>query len=199
MVYKGEDRQSNNQYNDSVLELIYEDANKSLKFVQDNVNSINTRLTFLIGFNATFASLLPKLPLQNFFSIEYQPSQEFNHLYPYAEPFIKIPIIIIKWLLFIKPLIALLLAFSVALAILSVLPSSKPYVIYPNKMLEDSKGHSEEKFRIAIIKNREETIQRFQDLINKKASKLKYALVALGGAALLTVFDILTNINIQLN
>jgi hypothetical protein len=197
MVYENNDEQSNNQYSESLLEVIYEDANQSFKLLRDDINSINTRLTLLIGFNATFASLLPKLPIQKNFFIKYQPSQEFAYLYPYAEAFLKIPIVIINWLLSsTKPLIALFVAFSVAVAILSVLPSTTPIVLLPENMLNKSKDCSLEALRIGIIKNRHETIERLEKLIAQKAAKLKYALIALGGAAILTVLDILTNVNI---
>jgi hypothetical protein len=199
MAFNSEDQCSDSQYNNSVLVMIYNDANESFKLLRDDINSINTRLTLLIGFNATFASLLPKLPIQTLISIRYQPSQDFYQLYPYAEPFLKMPIIIIDWLLSTKPLIAIFLGVSVAFAVLSVLPSSTPIVLLPKKMLEKGKDCSEEDFRIAIIKNRDETIQRLQNLISRKALRLKYALITLGGAALLTVFDILTNANIQSN
>jgi hypothetical protein len=63
MVYENEDQKSNHQYNNLILEIVHKDANESLKLLSDNVNSINTRLTLLIGFNATFASLLPRLPI----------------------------------------------------------------------------------------------------------------------------------------
>lgn len=199
MVYENKDQQSNNQYNESIVEVIYEDANQSFKLLRDDINLINTRLTLLIGFNATFASLLPKLPVQKIFSIKYESLQEYTHLYPYAEPFLKIPIDIINWLLSIKPLVALFVAFSVAFAILSVLPSSTPIVLLPEKMLDKSKNCSVEVLRIGIIKNRNETIKRLQNLIDRKAKKLKYALITLGGAAILTVLDILTNVNIKPN
>jgi hypothetical protein len=199
MTFNSEDQCSESQYNNSVLVMIYNDANESFKLLRDDINSINTRLTFLIGFNATFASLLPKLPIQTLISIKYLPSQDFYQLYPYAEPFIQIPIIIINWLLLTKPLISIFLGISVVFTIQSVLPSTTPIVILPKKMLEKGKNCSEEDFRIAIIKNRDETIQRLQILISRKALRLKYALITLGGAAFLTVFDILTNANITFN
>jgi hypothetical protein len=199
MGFDKEEQQSDDQYNNSVLELIYEDANDSFKVLRDDINSINTRLTLLIGFNATFASLLPRLPIQSLFSLKYQLFREFDDLYPYAKLCLGIPISVVNWLLTIKPLIALLLGTSVSFAILSVLPSSTPIVLLPKKMLEKGKGCSEEAFRIGVIRNRDETIQRLQSLISQKASNLKFALVTLGCAALLTVIDILINSNIQLN
>ena len=97
-----------------------------------------------------------------------------------------------------KPLIALFLGASVTFAIFSLLPAHTPMYILPKKMLEKGKDHSEEDFRLGIIKNRDGTIQRLQSLSSRKASRLKHALMTLGGAALLTVFDMLTNVNMQL-
>jgi hypothetical protein len=197
MACQNEENKSDNQYSNSILEIIYKDANESFKLLNDNINSINTRLTLLIGFNATFASLLPKLPIQNIFSFKVQSLQEFDSLYPYAKEFVDIFIIIINWLILIKPLIALCLGISVTFAIISVMPSPTPIVILPQKMLEKGKGCSDENFMIGIIKNRDETIKRLQNLIERKASNLKNALMALACAALLTVFDLLINSNVQ--
>jgi len=198
MVYENGDQQSNGQCSIAVLKIIYDDANDSLKLLRDDINLINTRLTFLIGFNATFASLLPRLPVQSFFSINHQPLSEFGNLYPYAKSSLNLSIVIINWLLLTKPLIALFLGASVTFAIFSLLPAHTPMYILPKKMLEKGKDHSEEDFRLGIIKNRDGTIQRLQSLSSRKASRLKHALMTLGGAALLTVFDMLTNVNMQL-
>ena len=199
MTYKNEDRKSNDQYNNSILEMIYKDANESCKSLQDNINSTNTRLTLLIGFNATFASLLPKLPIQNMFLIKVQNSQEFDNLYPYAIDIINIFIMFCNWLALIKPLIAILLGISLTLAILGVIPSSIPIVIFPKKMLEKGKDSSQEDFMIGVIKNRDDTIRRLQKLVEEKASNLKYSLITLTVTALFTVLNLLITINVQCN
>jgi hypothetical protein len=49
---------------DSIIELIYEDTANLLKSVQENINSINTRLGVVIGFNVTSVLLSLKLPAQ---------------------------------------------------------------------------------------------------------------------------------------
>lgn len=179
--------------------MIYKDANESCKSLQDNINSTNTRLTLLIGFNATFASLLPKLPIQNMFLIKVQNSQEFDNLYPYAIDIINIFIMFCNWLALIKPLIAILLGISLTLAILGVIPSSIPIVIFPKKMLEKGKDSSQEDFMIGVIKNRDDTIRRLQKLVEEKASNLKYSLITLTVTALFTVLNLLITINVQCN
>jgi hypothetical protein len=193
MVYENEDQKSNHQYNNLILEIVHKDANESLKLLSDNVNSINTRLTLLIGFNATFASLLPRLPIQNIFSVKTYHLQEIESLYPHAREILVKIILVINWFLLMKPLIALLLGISLTLAILSVIPSPTELVLLPEKMLEKGKEFSEEDLILGIIQNRDVTIQKLQKLLAEKASNLKYSLRALASAALFTIFDILTN------
>jgi hypothetical protein len=177
----------------TILKLICEDANESIKILRDDLNLINTRLTLLIGFNATFASLLPRLPNQIYIKIQVQDVIKKMDFYPHAKQLFSLCLSILNWCLLIKPIIALLLGISVTFAILSVLPSSTPIVLFPKKMLEKSKDRSEEEFRNGFIQNRDETIKRLQNLISKKASNWKYALLTLGGTAILTVVDILIN------
>ncbi len=63
-------------------------------------------------------------------------------------------------------------------------------------MLKEGQDCDEEDFIKAIIENRDKTIRRIENRISQKASYLKYSLVTLGGAALLTIVDILINVNV---
>jgi hypothetical protein len=134
----------------------------------------------------------------NFF-IKTQNLEELTSLYPYAKQILEISIVIMNWFISIKPLIALFIGTSIILAILGVIPSSTPIVLLPMKMFEKGKGCSEEDFIIGIIYNRDATIQRLQNLIERKAANLKYALVTLVSAALLTILDLLVSSNIECN
>lgn len=183
-------QQSNNQYNQSILEIIYDDANKSCDTLSDDINSINTRLTLLIGFNATLASLFPKLPIQKIFLIENQLLQKDINCYPNAEYFLKLSVFLINLFLSIKPLVAILVGCSIALAIIGIIPNRIDRVILPKNMLKKGKGCTEEDFRIGIIENRHQTIKNLENLSKNKALRLKQALITLGCAALLTVIDI---------
>jgi hypothetical protein len=49
----------------SIIDLIYKDSEASLKFVQDNANTLTTRLGLLIGFDITLIRLLLDLPDQS--------------------------------------------------------------------------------------------------------------------------------------
>jgi hypothetical protein len=195
MTIENKNQQPTSHYNSSILNLIYEDASESVKILRDDINSINTRLTLVIGFNATFASLLPRLPSQTSFKTPVQEITLALDAYPHAKQLLNLLLTIINWCLLIKPLITLLLGASVVFAVLSVLPSTTPVVLFPKNMLEKSKNCSEEAFRKGIIQNRNETIERLQNIISKKALKWKYALLTLGGAAVLSAVDILININ----
>lgn len=187
-------QQSNNQYNNSILEIIYDDADKSCDTLSEDINSINTRLTFLIGFNATLASLLPQLPVQNNFLIENQNLQKSINCYPNAETFLNVSVFLINLFLSIKPLVFLLLGGSIILAIIGIIPNRIDRVIFPKKMLRKGTNCTEENFRIGVIEKRHEIIENLVKLSDQKASRLKQALITLGGAALLTIIDIVCNI-----
>ena len=60
------------EYNEKILEIIYTDANESFKHFRDEVNLMNARLSVLIGFNATFIGLLPRISVQNSSLIQKQ-------------------------------------------------------------------------------------------------------------------------------
>jgi hypothetical protein len=187
MIGDGEDR----QYNDSVLKIIYEDANESLRIQRDETNSINTKLTLLIGFNASFAILLSNLPMQSVVSIKYQHFQEVYELYPCAESFFNVVAFVSNSLLSTKSLIPFSLGVSVIFAITGVFPSPVRLIIRPQAMLEKGKSCSEEDFRIAIINTHDTTIKAFEKLSDRKTLSLRCALLALGGAALLTICHVL--------
>jgi hypothetical protein len=187
-------QQSNCQCNKSILEIIYDDADKSCDTLSEDINSINTRLTFLIGFNATLASLLLKLPIQNSFLIKNQSLQQSINSYPNGETFLNVSVFLINLVLSIKPLVFLLIGSSIIFAIIGIIPNRINRVIFPEKMLQKSKNCTEEEFRTAIIKKRHQTIENLEKLSNQKASRLKQALIALGSAALLTVIDIVCNV-----
>lgn len=198
MTGENKDEKSNDHYNNLVLKMIYDDSKESFKILRDDLNSINTRLTLVIGFNATLVGLLSKLPMQEIFLLKVSSLQ----IYDVNLPSIKMlanSVRIANWILSVKPLITILIIFSLLRAILSVLPSALPVVISPKKMLLKSKNLSEEDFKIIFIENRDETIKKIQDLMTKKASNLRYALLALCGAAILTVLDILTNADVPIS
>ena len=178
-----------------IIELIYQDSHESIKIIRDDINLINSRLTLLIGFNATFASFLVKLPKQTFIQIEVQEITKTTELYPHAKQLVSLLLDIINWCLLVKPVIALLLAISIILAILSVLTTTTTIILFPKIILEKSKNMSELEFRKAIIDNRDETVKRLQRLMSKKAVYWKWGLLTLGGAGIFTIIDILSNID----
>ncbi len=116
MVDVNENKVSNSQYKGSILEIILKDADESLKLLHSDSNSINTRLAFLIGFNATFASFLSKLPYSKIEVLE-----KVDSYYSYKKQLLSILAIVIGWFLQIKPVIALLICFSVTLAIYAII------------------------------------------------------------------------------
>jgi hypothetical protein len=185
------EKDKNKEIDSSILELVYDDANESVEILRKNLNSINTKLSLLIGFNATFVTLLSRLPNQTAISVDVQQQLSTAISYPQAYQMYKLIVITLNWLLLIKPLVLLLIIGSILLAISSILPSPVKSVILPSIMLKKGVNQSEEKFRTAIILNRDKTIKRLQELVNKKAEKLEQSLRLLAGAAAFIALDIL--------
>lgn len=189
-------KQSNEHYSNSILTLIHDDSNNSLKILHDDINSINTRLTLLIGFNATFASLLSRLPMQKFFSLKDCLSSQINNSNSSTNTLLEILLVADK-LFSLRSLTAICIGVSIFFAINSLLPKSVPVVIKPNKLLkkvqqnEQGESLSEEELRKGIIDTRDKAIKDLTHLIDKKASKLKRALIVLGIASILTVLSII--------
>ena len=160
---------------DSIIELIYEDTANLLKSVQENINSINTRLGVVIGFNVTsilISSKLPdRLPNVNLISLEASLPCHFC--------------------LLLKVLAYLFFMISLFLSLWGFFPQSKDTFIFPKIQIEKSYGYSEINFRIAIIEARDEMIEDLVKLVHKKADRLRCSLIGLGAAASSAAFDVI--------
>ena len=152
--------------NASNIKLIYEDSESSLKVVRDDINTFNTRLSVLIGFNATLIRFAMDLPAQ--FSCS----------------------MVCYSCLWLKTLTLVLLIASIGISLWGILPKSQETLIYPKNQLAKSDGASELKFRLAIIDRRDGMIRSFLELIGKKAKRFKNALICLGIATALSALDI---------
>lgn len=150
----------------SILKLIYEDAESSLKIVREDINGFNTRLSLLLGFDATFIRLIMDLPGYSLCS-EGCPS-----------------------CLLLKLVTLTLVIGSIAFCAFGVFPTPAETVIYPTSQLQKGRGASEVAFRRGVVDARDEMIRSFLKSINRKAERFKCALICLGLAAMAAAIDI---------
>lgn len=152
----------------SNIKLIYEDSESSLKVVRDDVNTFNTRLSVLIGFNATLIRFAMDLPAQFPCSVACYSC------------------------LCLKIVTLILLIASIVLSLLELLPKDQETLIYPKSQLTKSDGASELEFRLRIIEKRDEMIHSFLEHIGRKAKRFRQALICLGIATGISALDIIT-------
>jgi hypothetical protein len=185
--------------NDSklIIEIIHKDADESLKIFRDNINSIDTRLAVIIGFDASFAAFLSKIPSKSIFLISgYTLMTGENYSNTYPGQIIKFFTDFINYLLTIKPLIGLSLIISLCLSINGLSPTPTQIILYPVKMLEQSKNTEKHLFLKGIIENRNETILKLERLVSKKAKMLNLALFFLGIAASIAITFIILDTSV---
>jgi hypothetical protein len=195
MTCENEEQKPSDNYKSS-LEIIHKDANESLKFFHDNINSNNTRLGIIIGFDTSFSAFLAKIPNQRCL-LQLCDSlfrRKNNILLPF-EQFFNLLVNSIDWLLNIKPLIGILLISSLIFATSGLLPEATHTTLSPNRLLDRARNNSEERLLEGIIDIRSDTIQRLEKLVNEKASKFRYALVFLEAATIVAIFFMITSIN----
>jgi hypothetical protein len=195
MVCKNEEQDSNSDYSKEILELIYKDANESLKIFRDDINSINTRLAIVIGFDTNFATFISKLPIHAFFQVPApSPYTSKHNCYLYSEQILDMCINFINWVFYIKPITGLLVIVSLMSATWGLLPTSNEITIFPDVILSKSIGKSEEGLIEGIINVRSERIRKFENLIDKKASRLRIAIIFLVVATIIAIFIVFSDV-----
>lgn len=190
-----EDSQIEGHYDtgdNSIMELIYEDAGNNCKFLRDDINALNTRLGILLGFNAAFVRLSMDLPDQ--YSC-LKLSVDGGHCYS------------CQWL---KILTFVFVIASIIVTLKGIYPLDVASILYPNDQTEllskvkaDIKMTYEDNlkqelveysFRQSVINHRDATIRSFLAVSDRKAEKLESALKALGVATVLAALNILVDL-----
>jgi len=187
--------------NKLILEIIHKDANESLKIFRDDINSINTRLAIIIGFDASFVAFLSKIPSKSIFSLSgctYMDRIGENCGTRHSEQIMKFFTELINYFLNIKPLIGLALIVSLIVGIMGLSPKPNRVVIFPAKMLEraESPNMTEDIFLKGIIDNRDTTISNLLCVIDEKAKMLNLALTFLGIAAVMAIITIISDTSV---
>lgn len=190
MAIENESNTVNKSVDSSILQLIYDDAGESLKALRTNIYSLNTNLALLIGFNATFATLLSRINGTLKLQLDIPRVAASAEYYPHGQQLYTNVLYLINWLLLLKPIVAMLLVSSILIAITALIPTPSSTIIYPSVMLELSKERKIEEFTRAVIENRDEVIKEVLSKVNLKAERFKNALLILGIAAVLLTFSI---------
>jgi hypothetical protein len=181
------EQQSTNDYNKLMLDIIHKEASESLKLLYDNINSINTRLAILVGFNTTFITFFSKISNQKYpLAQVFLFNQDNIHSIHYINQTINSLLGFINWLSF-KPLVGSLLVISLLVATNGLLTIQTKTTLLPKQMLEKSKGADENSLLKGIINNCDDVIQDLQVLVKLKASKLKFSLIFLEVAAIIII------------
>lgn len=190
MAIENENNTVSESVDGSILQLIYDDAGESLKALRTNIYNLNTSLALLIGFNATFATLLSRINGTLKLQLDIPRVAVSAAYYPYGQQLYTNVLYLINWLLLLKPIVAMLLISSILIAITALIPTASSTIIYPSVMLELSEERKIEEFTRAVIENRDEVIKKASLKVNLKAERFKNALLILGIASVLLTFSI---------
>ena len=184
-------------HNKSILEIVHKDANESLKICRDEINSLNTRLAVIIGFDASFVVFLSKIPSRSIFLLSgYTSRIGGNNSSIFVEMIMSFFTKIINDFFTLRFLIGLSLIVSLIAAINGLSPTNQRVLLDPVKMLDRSKNTTEKFLLMAIIKNRSSTISELENLINKKGGMLNLALKFLGIAAIIAILFIISDTSV---
>lgn len=190
MAIENKNNTMNESVDSSILQLIYDDAGESLKALRTNIYNLNTTLALLIGFNATFATLLSRINGTLKLQLDIPRVAASAAYYPHGQQLYTNALYLINWLLLLKPIVAMLLISSILIAITALIPTPSSTIIYPSVMLELSEERKIEEFTRAVIENRDEVIKKALLKVNLKAERFKNALLILGIASVLLTFSI---------
>jgi hypothetical protein len=175
-------------YNEKSLEIIHKESGEYLKFMFDNISSMNLRLGILIGFNTSFVALFSTMPSCKYFTLPYfYMSDDRVHSIYYVNQMINTIIEFINWILLIKPMIGLCLISSLILAVNGLSPVTNKANIFPGKMLEQSKGNDESFLLLTIINGRNDVIKDLVGIVQKKGSRLTLSLKFLTVASVIVI------------
>lgn len=159
------------------IKLIYDDAESSLKLMQANIDSLNTKLGLVIGFSATFIRLSISLP----------------DLASHTNLAIWGVLLSCYSCLILKILTHVGLIAAIGLSLAGIYPKSIFFSIRPKQLLEKGLNYPEKDFRIAVIENRDMVLGEMFPIREKKAFYLKLALTVLGISVSLAALDVIVD------
>ncbi|MDJ0735161.1 MAG: hypothetical protein QNJ47_14035 [Nostocaceae cyanobacterium] len=163
------------------IKLIYEYAEQALNKLNSSDSTLNTKLGFILSFDAAFIRFSSDLP-DNSLIVPISSLNIFLSCYS---------------CLLLKILTYIFLILSLAFCVYGLKPSARGKIILPEELLEKCVDISEEHYRRSIIENWNESIKELAYVRDKKAKKLKIAVIFLGLAAILSGIDLLLMLIMQ--
>jgi hypothetical protein len=164
----------NNDY-ESNIALTYEYLEKSITTAKSNIDSINTRLGLLIGFNATlirFSSGLPDKSSVNFYSLQGEPLG-------------------CNSCLILQVICCIFLVISIIVSLWGLSPITVKTTLTPQQLLKNAGLAAKNDYKLAIIYFWEKILPEIMKVVDKKSSRLRCAIVLFGIAACLSALDIM--------
>jgi hypothetical protein len=160
---------------ESNIALTYEYLEKSITAAKSNIDSINTRLGLLIGFSATlirFSSGLPDKLSVDFYSLKGE-------------------LLGCNSCLLLQVLCCIFLVISIIVSLWGLSPITVKTNLTPQQLLENAGLASKNDYKLAIIHFWEKILPKIMEVVEKKSSRLRCAIVLFGIAASLSALDII--------
>lgn len=156
------------------IALSYEYLNKSVTEVKSNIDSINTRLGLIVGFDATFIRFSSGLPDQT----ATLASVADNFLVCYS-------------CLILKILFCICLSISLGIAVWGLFPVKVSTTLTPKQLLNNANLASENDYKLAIIYFWDKIIPELLKIRDKKSTRLRYAIGLFAVAASVSALDVI--------
>lgn len=160
---------SESQENDThSIALIYEDTHRSISQLISRIDSLNTRLTLILGFEAAFVKFTADLP-------GYSDVLEWHN-----------PLLVgrCNFCMILKLFAFLALVVSIYYALRGILPVEGKGFLNPIAQLEDESAKNKAEFQEKVIRMlSKNSIPDLEKVLIVKANSLKHSLLALGAAS----------------
>ena len=160
-----------------IIKLIFDDAQQSIKSINDSINILNTKLTAVTGFSAAVIKFAGDLPDQRIhFPIE-----------GWIEPLVCYSCLILK----ILSLVLLSLSTFIGLRALLPMQGGNDKIISPAEQVEKCLSLSEDEYRLLFIDISDKNIQSLVKLRDLKARQLSWSGEAFVAAAIVSAIDLI--------
>jgi hypothetical protein len=167
--------QESPSYNDykANIALSYEYLDKSVTEVKSNIDSINTRLGLIVGFDATFIRFSSGLPDKT--ATIASVADDFLACYS---------------CLILKIIFCVCLSISIGVAVWGLFPVKVSTTLTPKQLLDNASLASENDYKLAIIYFWSKIIPELLKVRDKKSSRLRYAIGLFAVAASISALDV---------
>lgn len=165
LVNLDEDKSDNN------IKLIYDYAEKSLEKLNSSQNTVNTKLGFILSFDAAYGRFALDLPDHIIFRTIFNVNICLDSLF--------------------KIFTYLFLLLSIGLCIWGFKPVERGEIVLPEELMEKCLDISEDLYRKSMINSWNKSVKELACARDNKAAILNRAVIYLGLAAICSIIDIL--------